>query len=194
MRRFHLHGKGMARPHLKTYLWNFDNYKWPSTASVPSSTHSPLFFYMLLCTKIEELTLDRSRTIRCVFVCEKSPKEEFIAICWDSISLWTYHTCLNNIASGQKKGEGVSVFLSNCRKFIFHFQLFQKPFSDLNGTIRVVRASQIWMDFGSLRPNLGRGQKSPLRVNQRVPLNIVTTEVRSKRSKICVISHTIALP
>ena len=41
----------------------------------------PHFFYMLLCTKIEELTLDRSRTIRCVFVCEKSPKEEFIAIC-----------------------------------------------------------------------------------------------------------------
>ena len=49
MRRFHLHGKGMARPHhLKTYLWNFDNYKWPSTASVPSSTHSPLFLYATL--------------------------------------------------------------------------------------------------------------------------------------------------
>ena len=66
----------------------------------------PHFFYMLLCTKIEELTLDRSRTIRCVFVCEKSPKEEFIAICWDSISLWTYHTCLHNIPSGQKRGRG----------------------------------------------------------------------------------------
>lgn len=66
----------------------------------------PHFFYMLLCTKIEELTLDRSRTIRWVFVCEKSPKEEFIAICWDSISLWTYHTCLHNIPSGQKRGRG----------------------------------------------------------------------------------------
>ena len=71
----------------------------------------PHFFYMLLCTKIEELTLDRSRTIRCVFVCEKSPKEEFIAICWDSISLWTYHTCLHNIPSGQKRGRGSLSFI-----------------------------------------------------------------------------------
>ena len=93
----------------KTYLWNSDNYKWPSTASVPSSTHSPLFLYATLYKNRRVDLGQKSYHSVCLCLWEK-PKRRIHC----HLLRFYFFVDLSHMPPqyplGSKKGEGVSVF------------------------------------------------------------------------------------